>query len=248
MDSIDDIKEEIVRLSEAIANLATQNTQDEGLRKELKSLANDLTERVHLLGFAYHVFDETSNITQEASEPVASQTPPAETLEKSVIEEEEENIVAEEDLEVEEKAEEEVEEKSNETIKNEEQVEEIEDTSSENQNDEAPKLTPESLNEKISKLSQSESLANKLQNQPIKNLKTAIGLNERFLFANELFSGDGSEYNRAIEEFNHLESLDAALRLIEHKYQPTYNWDFDNRTVQNFLLYLKRRFSYRESS
>ena len=248
MDSIDDIKEEIVRLSEAIANLATQNTQDESLRKELKSLANDLTERVHLLGFAYHVFDESSNITQEAPEFVTSQTPTTERNEPPVNKEEKESLDHSEEIEVAKSEEKEVVEESTEPIANEEQIEEIGSKESEKQNDEAPKLTAESLNEKISKLSQSESLANKLQNQPIKNLKTAIGLNERFLFANELFSGDGIEYNRAIEEFNHLESLDAALRLIEHKYQPTYNWDFDDRTVQNFLLYLKRRFSYRESA
>jgi len=77
---------------------------------------------------------------------------------------------------------------------------------------------------------------------PIDNLKKAIGLNDRFMFANELFNGFGEEYAKAIEEFNHLESMADAERLIEAKFAPKYHWDNDDETVQLFKRFLYRRY------
>lgn len=86
------------------------------------------------------------------------------------------------------------------------------------------------------------SLANKLENQGITDLKKAIGLNERFYYANELFRGDGAEYSQAIEEFNHLGSMDDARRLITAKYEEKYKWDYDSEAVTSFLNLLGRRY------
>ena len=284
MESIKNIQEEIIRLSEAIARLAQGDTQNSELQNELKLLSQDLLERVHLLKFAHQVFDEVEPKFEEQEEYISE---PTENIEQQILDEdqqedeierfenEEENL-EEEPVEVEaatqteeqEKQEEQEHQESQEERENqkerENEVEEVDEVESlEEPNEEIeeevqavdkPETTQntsddkESLNDKISKLSKSDSLASKLQNQPIQNLKTAIGLNERFLFANELFQGDCAEYQRAIEEFNHLASMDDAVRLIEHKYQPNYKWDFDNHTVQNFIHYLQRRYSYRESA
>ena len=86
------------------------------------------------------------------------------------------------------------------------------------------------------------SLANKLENQGVSDLKKAIGLNERFYFANELFKGDGEEYSRAIEELNHLGSMDDARRLITAKYEEKYKWDYESEAVTSFLNLLGRRY------
>ena len=284
MESIKNIQEEIIRLSEAIARLAQGDTQNSELQNELKLLSQDLLERVHLLKFAHQVFDGVEPEFEEQKEFISE---PTENIEQQILDEdqqedeierfenEEENL-EEEPVEVEaatqteeqEKQEEQEHQESQEERENqkerENEVEEVDEVESleepneeieeEVQAVEKPETTQntsddkESLNDKISKLSKSDSLASKLQNQPIQNLKTAIGLNERFLFANELFQGDGAEYQRAIEEFNHLASMDDAVRLIEHKYQPTYKWNFDDHTVQNFIHYLQRRYSYRESA
>ena len=86
------------------------------------------------------------------------------------------------------------------------------------------------------------SIAKKLELQPIEDLKKAIGLNERFHYANELFQGDGQEYARAIEEFNHLGSFDDAQRLIEAKYADNYHWDSHEEARDSFLILLRRRY------
>lgn len=304
MESIKNIQEEIIRLSEAIARLAQGDTQNSELQNELKLLSQDLLERVHLLKFAHQVFDDVEPESEiEEQEEFISE--PIENIEQQIldedqyedeierfdddeesIEEEPEEIEAAVQFENQEKQEEQEQQESQEEQEDQEEreneVEELEEednledyseefepASQEEAEEEIEEVTSskepeveepqpqigssssddkESLNDKISKLSKSDSLASKLQNQPIQNLKTAIGLNERFLFANELFQGDGAEYQRAIEEFNHLASMDDAVRLIEHKYQPNYKWDFDNHTVQNFIHYLQRRYSYRESA
>jgi hypothetical protein len=284
MESIKNIQEEIIRLSEAIARLAQGDTQNSELQNELKLLSQDLLERVHLLKFAHQVFDGVEPEFEEQEEFISV---PTENIEQQILDEdqqedeierfenEEENLEEEPEeigaatqTEEQEKQEEQEHQESQEEQESiEEREDEVEgvneDESSEEPNEEIEEEVQavekpetiqntsddkESLNDKISKLSKSDSLASKLQNQPIQNLKTAIGLNERFLFANELFQGDGAEYQRAIEEFNHLASMDDAVRLIEHKYQPNYKWDFDNHTVQNFIHYLQRRYSYRESA
>ncbi len=86
------------------------------------------------------------------------------------------------------------------------------------------------------------SLANKLEHQSISDLKQAIGLNERFFFANELFRGDGTEYSQAIEELNHLGSMEDAKRLIQTKYEDQFKWDYESEAVISFLSLLNRRY------
>jgi hypothetical protein len=90
--------------------------------------------------------------------------------------------------------------------------------------------------------SEDNSIAKKLELQPIEDLKKAIGLNERFYYANELFQGDGQEYARAIEEFNHLGSIDDAQRLIEAKYNERYHWDKHEDARDSLLILLRRRY------
>ncbi len=86
------------------------------------------------------------------------------------------------------------------------------------------------------------SLADRLARSPIKDLRQAFGLNERFFYANELFNGDGEEFVRALNEFNHLESFNDAQRLIDAKYRALYKWDDSEETTQEFLEIIERRY------
>jgi hypothetical protein len=72
-------------------------------------------------------------------------------------------------------------------------------------------------------------------------LKKAIGLNERFLFANELFNGDVDALGKAIEELNHVEQADAE-RLMNEEFATRYKWDDENTTVITFKSLVARRF------
>ena len=86
-------------------------------------------------------------------------------------------------------------------------------------------------------------VAEMLANNAIVDLRTAFGLNERFYFTNELFGGDGQEFVRAINEFNHLSSLDDAKRLLIAKFIPQFGWKEDNEIAEEFITIIKRRYS-----
>lgn len=87
-----------------------------------------------------------------------------------------------------------------------------------------------------------DSLVEQLSKTPISDLRHAFGLNERFFYANELFGGNGEEFTRAINEFNHLESFEDASRLIESKYEREFGWDRDHEDVISFIEIIERRY------
>lgn len=99
-----------------------------------------------------------------------------------------------------------------------------------------------SVHEKIGVKKSSGSLLEKLKMQPIANLKSAIAINQRFLFSNELFKGNMEAFNQAINELNHLESLDEALRFINLQLAEKYLWDYENPTVVQFVELVERRY------
>ncbi len=84
-------------------------------------------------------------------------------------------------------------------------------------------------------------VGDKANTQHLSDLKKAIGLNERFLFANELFNGDVDALGKAIEELNHVEQADAE-RLMNEEFATRYKWDDENTTVITFKSLVARRF------
>jgi len=86
------------------------------------------------------------------------------------------------------------------------------------------------------------SIASKMQKSQIKDLKQAIGINEKFLFINELFNGDLGRYNKTIEEFNELSSREGTnAHLIELKIQN--QWADDGEAFLKLKLLLDRKFN-----
>lgn len=81
-----------------------------------------------------------------------------------------------------------------------------------------------SLNEKLGEEKKEKSIADKIQKKPIKDLKTAIGINDKFIFINELFKGSLQDYNKAIESINALGSGNEAFAYIE-ELKERYKWD-----------------------
>ena len=86
-------------------------------------------------------------------------------------------------------------------------------------------------------IEQDETLAEKLQKEPITDLKSAIGLNDKILFTNELFGGSAADYEQAIDHLNSLDSLQAA-----NSYVQSYGWD-DNEAVTTLKDLVERKFS-----
>lgn len=85
------------------------------------------------------------------------------------------------------------------------------------------------------------SLASKLQKKPITDLKLAIGINEKFQFVNELFGGNMTEYNIAINQVNICGSREEAEAYLD-TLRDLYKWKPDDETVMAFSDLVERRF------
>ena len=86
------------------------------------------------------------------------------------------------------------------------------------------------------------SVAERMQKSHIADLRQAIGINEKFLFINELFNGDLGRYNKAIDEFNELTSqqgIDTYLLEIKIHNQ----WPDDSDAYIKLKTLLDRKFS-----
>jgi len=82
----------------------------------------------------------------------------------------------------------------------------------------------------------------RMQNNPINNLKTAIGINEKFIFVYELFAGNDSLYHTSIEKLNSAASNEEAQKIMEG-FKSEFSWDADNAAFQKLLDMVNRRFS-----
>lgn len=83
---------------------------------------------------------------------------------------------------------------------------------------------------------------NKIQKPSIQDLTKAIGLNDKFLFANELFEGNMQEYSIAIQQLNGAGSLESAMDYFSNL-QQLYEWDMEKETVKQLIDLVDRRYS-----
>jgi hypothetical protein len=98
-----------------------------------------------------------------------------------------------------------------------------------------------SLNERL-KTAKTE-LAEVLTDLPIRDLKKGIGINDRYLFVNELFRGDEAMYERSIKTINGFRILAEAEYWMERELKVKLGWDDGKSTTQHFYQLVKRRFS-----
>ncbi len=85
-------------------------------------------------------------------------------------------------------------------------------------------------------------LADKLSQQPIADLTKAIGLNQKFLFMNDLFEGENEAYKQAITTLNSFNSFLEADEYINNILKTQYKWDMSKSTTLDFINLVKRRF------
>ncbi|MEI6853437.1 MAG: hypothetical protein WCL06_11360, partial [Bacteroidota bacterium] len=85
------------------------------------------------------------------------------------------------------------------------------------------KETQKSMNDKIASEKPDKTLADKIGKTSIANLKTAIGINDKFLFINELFKGDIQEYNKTIDKLNSYTQLEECTGFLEEQ-KARYHW------------------------
>ena len=102
-------------------------------------------------------------------------------------------------------------------------------------------LQSESLNDRL-KQDKTE-VVEVLKHEPIKDLRKAIGINDRFVFINELFRGDEPMYERSIKTINSFHIFPEAEYWINRELVVKLGWDKDSEIVRHFYQLVKRRFS-----
>ena len=99
---------------------------------------------------------------------------------------------------------------------------------------------PETLGERYQQ-NQVETLSEKLQHSSVNDLQKAIGINDKFLFVNELFNGSMEKYSRSIENLNDLKTLNGALIYL-NELRVELQWNSNNEAYKKLLELVHRKF------
>ncbi len=76
----------------------------------------------------------------------------------------------------------------------------------------------------------------------VKDIKSAIGINEKFQFINQLFNGDAKKYHTIIDEINASPTAEIAMNNIR-EISDSNNWESHPVSAKVFLEIIERRFS-----
>ncbi len=124
-----------------------------------------------------------------------------------------------------------------------------------------PKLEPEALAHKEDTISPTSPISNsnlpieinatvsttelqeKLALDPIKDLKSAIGINDKFQFIETLFGGDEKAFDQAVKSINGFKIYAEAQFWVKSNLREQYKWDDSTTVVKSFDLLVKRRFA-----
>jgi hypothetical protein len=82
-----------------------------------------------------------------------------------------------------------------------------------------------------------------LNDSPVRDLRRAIGINDRFVFISELFRGDETMYERSIKTINGFRIFPEAEYWIERELKVKLGWDDSRESTRHFYQLVKRRFS-----
>ena len=88
----------------------------------------------------------------------------------------------------------------------------------------------------------SNSIIEKALRKPISDLRSAIGINEKYAFINELFKGDSESYTNFLEGINTSSSKEKADEIINTADQK-YSWNKESKPYNTFMELVERRFS-----
>lgn len=78
---------------------------------------------------------------------------------------------------------------------------------------------------------------------PVRDLKKAIGINDRFVFISQLFRGDEVMYERSLKTINGFRILPEAEYWMERELKVKLGWDETREATKHFYQLVKRRFS-----
>ncbi len=102
---------------------------------------------------------------------------------------------------------------------------------------------PASMPVEINEVVTNTELQEKLALEPIKDLKAAIGVNDKFQFTATLFNGDEKAFEMAVKSINGFKIYAEAQFWIKSNLREQNKWDETAEVVKAFDLLVKRRFA-----
>jgi hypothetical protein len=98
-----------------------------------------------------------------------------------------------------------------------------------------------SLNDRLRQ--DSRGIGDRLGEMPVRDLRQAIGINDKFRFIQELFRGDVDAYERSVKTINEFKTQQEAEYWIERELKIRQGWDDEHSAVQQFYNLVRKRFS-----
>ncbi|MNS94495.1 hypothetical protein D3C72_1287150 [compost metagenome] len=76
-----------------------------------------------------------------------------------------------------------------------------------------------------------------------KDVRSFIGINDKYQFMNELFSNNKTAYETTLDKINFCSTLNEAEQWIANQARGQYNWSEDDETYQSLLTTVKKYFA-----
>ena len=86
------------------------------------------------------------------------------------------------------------------------------------------------------------SLADQFGQQPISDLTKEIGINEKYLITENLFSGDNEACLTAIKALNEFQNMDQASDFLKNSLSKKYNWNPKSNQLKRLINLVERRY------
>jgi len=86
-------------------------------------------------------------------------------------------------------------------------------------------------------------IADQISKSKIEHIRSAISLNQKFQFVNNLFKGIPSDYESALDDIDRCSSFGEAMNLLDKNYAARLYWDYNNMEVKEFIEIVERKFS-----
>ncbi len=107
--------------------------------------------------------------------------------------------------------------------------------------DSSPESDDQTLHSVLKKDEGEPSLRKQLQNSAVSDIKTHISIAKKFEYISNMFGGEASEYDEAIDFLNTCATgRDAQLKLNE--YATKHKWNLEDKSIINFIELVERRY------
>lgn len=103
----------------------------------------------------------------------------------------------------------------------------------------ADRFHSNNFNDNIAKKNIKKDVSSKMQSKPINDINSAIGINDKFVFIRELFSGDKYQYMETIQVLNNFDTFENALEFLNEN----FDWDNDNPNFERLIELVRRKYS-----